>query len=510
MRSLGALAFLLGLLVSVGAVPAHATWHEARSQHFVIYAEQNPRDLTRFAEQLERYDKGLRLILKVSDTRTSQANRVTVFVLPDIAAVQNVSAGAQRKGIAGFYQDWTGGPAAFVPWATRGDQGYEMIVLQHEYAHHFLRQNFAAVFPAWLNEGLAEFAGASEFERDGTLVIGAPAKHRGIQLYSANQIRAEALLEWKIPAGNAETADRYYGRAWLLCHYLIFEPSRRGQLETYLTRLNSGAPSIETARAVFGDLDRLDRDLKAYLNKPSLSGLKLPADRLPTGPVSVRKLEAAEAAIMTVRMQSKAGMTEQEAPGIATMARKIAASFPTDPTVQIALAQAELDAQHYPEALAAAEKALAADPKAIDAFVARGVAQMHIAEAAGNRDAATWRGIRQGLIAANRLDPDHPEPLSLNYQSYLSQGIDPTDNALQGALQALELAPQDTWLRMLLIKEFLRQNRSKDARPLLIRMSSLPHDDLFRKLALDTIAALDKQGTREALELFSRSQLTSR
>ena len=41
---------------------AQAAWFEASSEHFVIYADDSERDITQFAEQLERYHSGICLL----------------------------------------------------------------------------------------------------------------------------------------------------------------------------------------------------------------------------------------------------------------------------------------------------------------------------------------------------------------------------------------------------------------------------------------------------------------
>jgi hypothetical protein len=52
------LAAAVSLILS--CAPAHAAWHEASSDHFVIYADDSERDITTFAQQLEKYHAGWR------------------------------------------------------------------------------------------------------------------------------------------------------------------------------------------------------------------------------------------------------------------------------------------------------------------------------------------------------------------------------------------------------------------------------------------------------------------
>ena len=48
--------------LAASAVQAHASWYAARSKHFVIYANENPKQLQAFATNLERFDQAVRWV----------------------------------------------------------------------------------------------------------------------------------------------------------------------------------------------------------------------------------------------------------------------------------------------------------------------------------------------------------------------------------------------------------------------------------------------------------------
>jgi hypothetical protein len=109
--------YSLLLVTLFSASPGWANWREASSKHFVIYSEQNPKTLQEFAESLERYDKGLRILFGAPDNQVSHASRVTIFILRGMGDVQRAY-GDKSADVAGFYQDWPSGPVAFVPRST--------------------------------------------------------------------------------------------------------------------------------------------------------------------------------------------------------------------------------------------------------------------------------------------------------------------------------------------------------------------------------------------------------
>ena len=54
--------WLAAAAACMAATPSLAAWHVAKSKHFIIYSDENPKVLREFATQLERLTKvrGLR------------------------------------------------------------------------------------------------------------------------------------------------------------------------------------------------------------------------------------------------------------------------------------------------------------------------------------------------------------------------------------------------------------------------------------------------------------------
>jgi len=486
----------------LAAMPAHAAWREASSQHFVIYSQEGTRDLEAFAAKLERYDAMLRYRSKVPNEPLGPANRLTVFVVPDQSAVRRLHGGGSA-GIAGFYIGRASGSYAFTPrrigtgeqFSTNAD-----IVLLHEYAHHFMRQNFSAAYPAWFIEGFAEFYSTARFERDGSVGIGIPAYHRGRNLFQGADLPIETLLTVSGRDIKPSARESIYGRGWLLTHYLAFQPSRSTQLGAYLRAINDGKPSIEAARAAFGDLKQLDKQLDRYLLQRSMSYLKIPADRIPIGRISIRELRPGEEAVINVRMRTKRG--NRDAAELVPIARKAAAPHPDDPVAQATLAEAEFDAGNDVEAEAAADRALKADPNHVEALIFKGRAQMARAARGGVKDAAVWREVRRQFVAASRVDPDDPEPKILYFRSIVAQGRRPTANAAEALIEAHRLAPQDDRLRWMVAQQLLRDGRKDEARRTLAPLAFDPHGGPRAEAAAAILTRLSSGSTTAAQQIL--------
>lgn len=330
----GIVRFVLAMVFSlIFAQPALAKWREASSDHFVIYAEDSEKDLLRFSEYLERYHSALELLTGRDLPKPSPSNRVTIFVVGSARDVK-VLHGNRNSAVAGFYIPRAGGTVAFVQKLRGGGSSgdWSLIVLLHEYAHHFMISQSSYAMPRWVSEGGAEFFASASFTRDGEMMIGMPANHRAGELLYAVDVPIRALLDDDLYRENrGKRYDAFYGRSWLLYHYLTFEPTRQGQLGAYLKSLADGAAPLDAAEQVFGDIDKLEKELDRYLRQRRMKTFQLPAHMTKVGPVSVRDLSPGMEEMMSVIIQSKRGVDEEEALEILVEARQVAERYPQDP-----------------------------------------------------------------------------------------------------------------------------------------------------------------------------------
>jgi tetratricopeptide (TPR) repeat protein len=172
------------------------------------------------------------------------------------------------------------------------------------------------------------------------------------------------------------------------------------------------------------------------------------------------------------------------------VARRIAATYPGDETVQNVLAEAEYDAGDFAAAQAAADRALAADPKSLHALVYEGMARMGAAHQASSTDAKDWAEVRHWFSKANHLDPEHPWPLALYFNSFVMGKQTPSANAQAGLLYAQTLAPFDLQLGLQAAHVLLDQGKSDDARKLLETVAYNPHGGGMSAVAGKALEAL--------------------
>lgn len=486
---------ILAILALAWGSAAEAKWREASTRHFVIYSEQSERDLREFADQLERLDRALRVQLRRPDPERSPSSRLTIYVLPNQARLQDFLG---FSGVAGIYMPRASGSVSFTHRDRERPRGRSQqqrgldprVVLFHEYTHHFLFNNFDFGAPLWFSEGFAEFWSTTDFARDGAVHYGLPGTHRTIELSELPPIPVSRLINMRFPIRDQMAYATIYGRGWVLSHYLMFEPTRAGQLDAYLAALAAGRSSEEAA-AAFGDLGQLDRELSQYMNRGRFLYGVLPADQIPEIQVSIRELGPGEEAMMSVHMRSRRGVTERQARALVPEARRVAERFPNDPAVQEALAEAELDAKNFAEAEAAADRAIAADPRRVQSHLYKARAIWGRLEAAENKDPAEWAAVRRIIGTANQLDPDDPEPLVTFFESFEASGQEPTANAIDGLLFARSIAREDRSLRVAAARQLLIRRDAASARAMLAPLVGDSHSGRLGEKVGEVLAVLD-------------------
>ena len=236
------LAFIIIMLVT--ATPAFAGWHKAETDRFVIYSDSSPEDLRSFAEVLERYHASMELETGRSLPVPSPSNRLTVYMVGSLDDLREIY-GPGNSFVGGFYIPRANGSVTFVPNINlrnsgRGRTGSRlrrradtegagldpaMKTVLHEYAHHFLISSSRSAMPRWLSEGSAEYFSSARFSPDGSVDIGLPNNARAYEISQAAPVSLRELLDYELYKQNrGNRYDAFYGRAWLLYHYLRFNP----------------------------------------------------------------------------------------------------------------------------------------------------------------------------------------------------------------------------------------------------------------------------------------------
>jgi tetratricopeptide (TPR) repeat protein len=485
---------------------AMAEWTEAKTNHFIIYSQQKPDELREYATQLERYDSGVRAVRQMKDPPPTSTSRLKLFVVRDGREVED-AIGEPNSGVEGIYFGRASGPVSIANSEPKRDK-WDLdgrTVFFHEYLHHLMLQGATAAYPTWMTEGYAEFFAPAEFLADGSVEFGAPPQYRGGEL---RLLRAMPLPEMLGGIYNQTTGQEWvsqYSRGWLLAHYLAFEPSRRGQATKYVELIQKGVPALDAAKQAFGDLKQLEKELDKYRARDTLPTRIIPASMIKVGPIEIRKLSPDEEAVVPLRIKLEGQMKDPGvARSVAGAARGLTQRYPRSAIVMETLAQAELQGKNYDAASAAADKALALDPKATKALVYKGRALLEL----GKKTPTTtdWTAIRGWFSKANHLDPQSPEPLMYYYEAFDEAGATPTSQAVDGLLFAVDLVPQDDDLRRIAVRQLLREGDAADARTLFAPIAYDPHSGKTKRRNLEIMEKITKGDGKGALTMLDEDE----
>jgi tetratricopeptide (TPR) repeat protein len=506
--SLRSLVLWTGVVLAPSRVTA--AWYEAKTSHFIVYSQQKPEELRAYAEQLERFDSAVRAVRQMKDPAVTSTNRLTVYMLKDARAVAD-ALGMSGSGIAGVYFGRASGAVAIAnsePKRNRGDLDGRTVFF-HEYLHHLMLQDAKAAYPTWMTEGYAEFFATAEIRKDGSVEFGEPPHYRGWELRDLEGLPLSHMLGGLYYKVTPQEWVSQYSRGWLLAHYLAFEPSRRGQATKYVDLIQEGVPAIDAAKEAFGDLGELQKDLKRYRGRNTLPTRIIPASMTKAGAVEVRPVGGDEEAMIPFRIRLEARQNDINTGKVAAgAARSAAEKFPNSLAVMEVLARAEFQAKRYEDASAAADKALALNPKAFKALIYKGRAELALAKRSPK--SANWHAIRGWFSKANRVDVNSPEPLMYYYQTFAEQGVTAPAQAVDGLLFAVDLVPQDDDLRLMAVKELLRQGNTAEARVTFAPIAFSPHSGQAKRRNLEIMELIIGGKATDALRMLDEDEKKKR
>lgn len=513
--------FAVALVLFAWSIPAHADWHVAVSRHFIVYNEVSGDSARDGAVRLEKFHTVLRFLS--GTTAPESAVKVKVFMVSDAATVQELLPFG-GGGVSGFYQVSIRGPAAVMSRTdvrgSRGSRGEIYVadqkadrILLHELTHHFSNQYFPAAYPTWYSEGFAEFLGTMDIGDDDIVTVGQAASDRYASFRNNDWLSVRKLLVAHGYRDVGAGVHLLYSEGWLLVHYLTIASKRPGQLKAYLVAVNRGIAWDKAATEAFGDLDRLDAELKSYAARGSINVIKLPFKKLDPGPIEVRALSPPENAMLAFDMRLSAGIAARDAANFARRAAETADRFPDDPYAIGIKYEAARIAGQTAAAAQAARQWLAVAPNDGLAISAQADVDIAALAAAGDRDPAKWAAVRRRYAEAARKSPDEPRILHAFYQSYRAQGVRPPDAAQNALYRAHELLPQDDGLRQEVAADFEMRGMIAEAisviRPAAIESADLSglSDAEKRKREADRARyrlAGDEQGSETPREMLAR------
>jgi tetratricopeptide (TPR) repeat protein len=482
---------------------ARADWLEASTENFVIYSDGSEASLREFTTKVEQFDQVLRIITGIKPEHFGP--RLKIYIARNERDVRELMSREMRN-VAGFYTTSLRGAVAVInrskPSSQFGISGEE--VLFHEYAHHFMLQHAAVVYPAWYVEGFAEYVAGADFDKKDRIVVGKAPPNRVWSLVQEPWIKSARLFG---PMSDLSERERLmlYAQGWLLTHYLFHDNRRSDQFGKFLQAMAKGESQIPAFERDLGmTLPELDKELRRYFEKLKRSKISMPTidtSVLLVPPISIRALDAAESAGLELSIVIRDSLPPEKQTELIAKAEEYASKYANRPQALLLSAEAYFACERYAEAKALALRGLALDPSMQRAQVVAAAADMYALARDDKLTAEAAKPFRTSFVKANRANPNDPLALYYFYQSFSLAGQKPSPNAADGLAAVLSLVPQDSNVRLMLGYYLAKTNEPAKARNVLAPLAFAPHGGGASKSAQDLLAELPQIPTPASVTL---------
>lgn len=455
---------IAGLLCTAG--PAAAEWRRAETEKFIVYSDGGEAELRRFAQNFELFDRILRFRMGV-DANQPVSRKLPIYLVSSRSGLTRVRPGLGAN-IEGFYIATDEDIFAIARRDSEDD------TLLHEYAHHFMMQNFSYPYPAWYIEGFAEYYGTAEFKND-RVNVGMPNDNRSYWLQGGSWMKMSDLLASR-PSASTRNQETYYPLAWLLTHWFMGDPTRERQLEAYLTDVGNGGDPVEAMQRATG---LAETDLRRALRRYMRGGI--PAKGIlhtfEPAAVSITVLPRSADDLLLLNQRLKIGVAEDRRAETAAEVRRAAARHGDDPFAQRALGHAELHFGDAAEGERVLTTLLERHPDDVEALQLMAAARLKAAGEADDpdRSQALVGEARGFLRRALAVDDSHYATILLLAESRQGAAGYPTANDLKTWELAYAAAPQLAGGRFGLASALIAASRNDEAIALIEPLANSPH-----------------------------------
>jgi hypothetical protein len=450
---------------------AHAAWNRAETDRFVVYGDGDARTVRDFATRLTIYDQVLHVLSPTAENRPAP-QKVEVYLVRNHNDLHRVMPSAGPN-MVGFYS--ASPMAIFAVAQTNGaDLGLSAeTTLFHEYAHHFMKENFPAAYPTWFVEGWAEYFMTTDI-KPSSITVGGYNANRVSWLKSGRWLPLTELLTKRPTQVTGADAPLFYPEAWALVHYMHDDPARSAQLDKAIRAIADGADPVKAVETATGEsLGDLTRHLQNY---ERIHELRLATTRFNMTPkVETSALPASADDLLLDSLRLAHSQPGRKDDAFVAQVRKEAARHPGDRFADLVLARLEFTYGDVAAGEAIVKRLLDANANDLDALRLAGEGQV----LAGRRDPAhrteRFRAARPLLIKAYGLNN---EDFRILYLYALSRSIEPNypdDNDLKALLAARSLAPAVDEISLLAGEALIRQGRHDDAVKVLALVANDPH-----------------------------------
>lgn len=434
--------FVLAAMLWLSPSTAQAAWYKAETDRFVVYGEAREQKVRDYATKLMTFDRVLRTFHPSTRDKVP-STKLVVYLVDQRNDLRRVRPGLPAD-IGGFYLAMNEG--VFAVALSDGVPGAGDDVMFHEYAHHFMLENFPAAYPAWFVEGFAEYFMTAEITKQ-QVAIGGFNPSRAYGIFAQTWLPMESVLSRTTAETRKERLNAFYSQSWLLMHYMRSDPVRARQLDAATQAIAKGQPSVKAFQDATGlTMPQLTEALKGYRKLQRL-GLKNPYPTPPPMTVTLMPKSADDFLLDDLRLiLSPTGRVDGD---FLASVRRRAAKYPGDALTETTLARAEFVMGDVAAGRAIMQRRMAASPGDKEALILAGSGELMAGMRDKNQRETLFRAARPLLAKAYAVDKADFRPLFAYALSRSIEAAFPTDNDLEALLEARALAPavQESSLR---------------------------------------------------------------
>lgn len=419
-RAAGLLCLAWAVLVPASARAQQ--WTYAASDHFEVYTTGGERRARAALTYFERVHAFFEDVLNLSPVQ-KVPTRLIVF-----SSAREYAPYRLNEFATAYYR--SGPDRDHIVMQSLDAESYPVVV--HEYAHLIMRHS-GARFPAWLNEGLAEFYSTIS-PVAGQMSLGRVPMGRLNELrYSGELFDLPRLFA--VDSRSAEYTRRshagtFYAQSWALTHMILTGDGYREGSGRFMAAMSGGKPSAQAIEEVYGrPLTDVLGDLRRYIGSDRFAYFTTKyREPRTTSTVPVRRVEPFEARLVTATLLSGAPDRDDEA---RAAYEALLQERPSDVGVLEARAYLELRAGNNLEAQAFLLEAIKG--KSRNPMVYRWASML----ASSDAERETW------LAEAVAIDPDDVET-RLMYAHAL-HAIQKPEEALAALASVPRLTPEQAF-----------------------------------------------------------------
>jgi len=472
---------------------AEAKWLKAETPRFIVYGEGDANGLRDYAEKLEIFDSILRHAHGM-DVAGVPPRKLEIYLVRDNRELREV-APELRETIAGFYLASQGDIFAMAIRDTEPD-----FVVLHEYAHHFMLQYFPYGYPAWLIEGYAEYFMNTTIRGD-KVEVGRPNNVRAQSLIHARWMPMADILSKTTSQIKSGDMDGFYAQSWALTHYLMTDPARYKQLQTYMKAVGAGGDPVKTMQEITGqDPVALEKTLRAYA-RGRLNYTTYTRKGFAKAQATVTPLPESADDLLLAYQRMRRGMSDSEGEVfVKTVVRPRAARHSGDRFADLTLAYGEVWFGDRAAGEAILQRLITADAKDAAALQLLGISRINQVEDDPDKAEALLKEAGRYLARAHAARPGDYKTLSYYAVTRQTEADYPSENTLNTLSNAYELAPQVGGIRMQFARALMLGKEWDEARVVLTPLANDPHGgggaEMARSLLKEIEAEASKPGNK--------------